>query len=336
MAHEIVFDDARQINPIAFVGETPWHGLGQQLTPGQPLEIWAKEAGMDFSIGGVPVQYALRTPTALGSRVTNFNYPARQVLFREDNNAPLSIVSNSYKVVQPLEVLDFFRSLIETAGFKMNTAGVLFGGAKYWALAETGAETRIMGQDAVRGFLLLATACDGSLATTAKNTSVRVVCNNTLDFATAEGGVAIKIPHSTKFDADQVKAQLGLAHQDFAQFAEQANVLARRKVSDHEALTWLARVFGQAKEDGEINLDELNLGQARNIKTCLELFKGRGKGSNLKSSDGTAWGLVNSVTEWADHARNTRSQDAKLNGAWFGDQAALKQQAFAAALKLAA
>ena len=30
--------------------DTPWHGLGQHLQPGQPLEVWAAAAGLSHSV----------------------------------------------------------------------------------------------------------------------------------------------------------------------------------------------------------------------------------------------------------------------------------------------
>lgn len=338
MAHEIVFDQSRNINPIAFVGETPWHGLGQQLAPNSPLEVWAKQAGMDWNIESSSVTFHAPKP---GSRRTAFNFPGRKVLYRGDTSDALSIVGSNYNIVQPREVLEFFRDLTEAGGFKLNTAGVLYGGTKFWALAETGLEARIMGQDKIDSFLLLATSCDGSLATTAMFTSIRVVCNNTLSFAvdTGERGQArryLKVPHSRQFNPEEVKAELGLVEKSFDTFIDSANHLAKRRVKDKEALEWLLRVFGSVKEDEEITPEMLDLPQAKNVKTCLQLYKGAGKGSNLKSSEDTAFGLVNAVTEWADHHRNTRTPDAKLNNAWFGEVANLKQKAWNEALKLVA
>jgi Domain of unknown function (DUF932) len=71
------------------------------------------------------------------------------------------------------------------------------------------------------------------------------------------------------------------------------------------------------------------------MKQVLELFKGAGKGSNLKSADGTAWGLLNSVTEYLDHIKG-RSADARLSSAWFGEGAVIKQKAMNEAVLLLA
>ena len=50
---------------------------------------------------------------------------------------------------------------MEVGGFALETAGVLKGGKKLWALAKTGEEFLLRGGDRVKGYLLLATSCDG-------------------------------------------------------------------------------------------------------------------------------------------------------------------------------
>ena len=55
MAHMI--DQTTGRNAIAYVGETPWHGLGQSLTQGADIETWRREAGLAFDVVSAPVQY---------------------------------------------------------------------------------------------------------------------------------------------------------------------------------------------------------------------------------------------------------------------------------------
>jgi len=170
MAHEITIR-ADGYAEMAFVGETPWHGLGQALDPNSDLATWRKAAGMDWTIESAPVEF-------IGQ-----DFEGQNVLYRSDTKAPLSVVSNRYKAVQPAEVLEFFDNLVKENGFRLHTAGTLFGGKRMWALAETGKFGEIVKDDGVGGFLLLSTSADRSLATTARFTSVRVVCNNTLSMA---------------------------------------------------------------------------------------------------------------------------------------------------------
>lgn len=168
------------IEKMAYVGVKPWHGIGAQLTTHQPIEIWAKEAGLDWEILETPVRFASNTQ---GADLHGFS--ENKVLYRSDTNAALSVVGHRFKVVQPGEILEFYRDLTEVSGFELETAGVLRGGRKIWALARTGQSASLKGGDVTNGYVLLATACDGTLATTAQFTSVRVVCNNTLAVALA-------------------------------------------------------------------------------------------------------------------------------------------------------
>lgn len=313
---------AHEVQTMAYAGAVPWHNLGNILAPNQPLEVWQKQAGMDWRIESSPVHYQGQ------DQLRQFN--DAKVLFRSDTNEALSVVSNRYQVVQPREVLEFYRDLVDMGGFQLETAGVLKSGRKLWALARTGQEMMLKGNDLVKGYLLLATACDGTLATTAQFTSVRVVCNNTLALATSDSQGAIKVPHSTKFDADLVKQQLGVGISSWQRFVTDMRKLADRPVNPFEARRYLVELLGEPA----LPIHEQPNSKALN--RVFDLFDGAGKGANLASSEGTAFGLLNSVTQFIDHERRARNDDNRLDSAWFGAGAAIKQKALQQAIALAA
>lgn len=97
------------VQTMAYVNEIPWHGLGNQLAPGQSLEVWAQQAGMNWKIEESEVRF-VAGGTGLGSIHA---FPEQKVLYRSDTKAPLSVVSSRYQVVQPAEILEFYRDLTE-------------------------------------------------------------------------------------------------------------------------------------------------------------------------------------------------------------------------------
>jgi phage/plasmid-like protein (TIGR03299 family) len=319
---------AHLLQSMAYVGQTPWHQLGNQLPPKQSIEVWAQKAGMDWTICETPVRYLADQVGALGS-IMSFN--EQKVLYRSDTKAPLSVVSGRYQVVQPKAVLEFYRDLTEISGYELETAGVLKEGKKFWALAKTGKETTLKGQDAVHGYLLLATSCDGTLATTATPTTIRVVCNNTLAIALHGASNAIKVPHSTSFDAQAVKKQLGIAVSQWDGFMYRMKTLSERKVKSHESMNYFLKVLCQT--DSHVDPAQ-GLMNERALKKVQSLYEGAGKGSTLASASGTAWGLLNAVTEYVDHERRAKSPEYRLDSAWFGQGANLKQRALDYALQL--
>ncbi|EPF1479394.1 DUF932 domain-containing protein [Pseudomonas aeruginosa] len=321
---------AHLVERMAYIGATPWHGLGSRLSQRQSLEIWQREAGMDWQIQESPVHFKSDAAGHLGSI---HSFPEQKVLYRSDTKTPLSVVSQRYQVVQPREVLEFYRDLTQVSGYELETAGVLKGGRKFWALARTGQNTSLKGNDLVNGYLLLATSCDGTLATTATPTTIRVVCNNTLTIAVNGATRAIKVPHSTRFDAQAVKKQLGIAVSQWDEFMYRMHVLADRKVHPREATSFFMNVMCDVRADQEIPKKLVN---ERALRKVHELYEGAGRGSHLEAVKGTAWGLLCSVTEYVDHERRARSNEYRLDSAWFGQGAVLKQKALDAALELAA
>ena len=341
---------AHLIETMAYTGQTPWHGLGNQLTQQQPIEVWAQQAGMDWRIESSDVNYMAQNQR--GQSII-MPFEEQRVLYRSDTHAPLSVVSQRFQEVQPREILEFYRDLTEQSGFELETAGVLKGGKKFWALARTGQTSALKGKDVSNGYILLATACDGTLATTAQFTSIRVVCNNTLAIAlkgqSSRAGV-VKVPHSTRFDAEKVKLQLGISVRAWDEHMYQMKQLSQRKVTQQEAAAYFDAVFNntslsQAEQDEGIVQFYRNVANDTSNKTepngramskVMTMFNGHGRGAELSSAKDTAYGLLCSITEFVDHERRAMSTDHRLDSAWFGAGAGIKQRGLEQALNMVA
>ena len=332
MAHLI--DESNGRANMAYVGEKPWHGLGAQLTEGADIDTWTKEAGLAFSVKKAQVRYEVPLPRvthALESgNVLGYSFPGRHVLYRDDTCAPLGVVSDRYNIVQPADIMDFFRTVTESAGMHLETAGSLKGGQKIWALAQAGKGDNIRKGDGVKPYLLLATSFDGSLATVAKFTAVRVVCNNTITVALQDGlesGRSVRVAHFSEFNPVIVREKLGIMLSAWGAWLEAAKEMAETAIDGERADAYLVKVLSGSKIEGEAaDTFVEDIRDSRAYRKIMNLFDGAAIGAEL-AGKGNKWALLNAVTEYIDHQRVTNA-DKRMNVAWFGAGDAMKSKAF--------
>lgn len=313
MAHMI--DTTTGMAAIAFAGQTPWHGLGQALTPDASIETWTREAGLNYTVNESPVLFQTDATTMPEE------FKGRKVLHRSDTGGALAVVSDGYRVVQPADVMGFFGKLVELGGFQMETAGVLSHGRRVWALAKVNQGADVIEGDTVRPYVLLGTSYDGTMATVAKFTSIRVVCNNTITAALGrEHGGTVRVLHSERFNPDAVRMELGIVGDNWERFLVQSRKLAGETMSKIEAdafVTALLEPFHNSRMD---------LKETRGYKRIMDLFSGQAIGADIPGVMGTRWAMLNAVTELVDHERG-RSANTRIESAWFGTGAALKNKA---------
>lgn len=305
---------AHLIDTMAYAGETPWHGLGANLPADASIDQWIAAAGLTWEADLRPIMLADGTVI-----------DGRKAVVRNDTGKVFDVVSNRYKPVQPREVLEFFRDMADSHGMQIETAGALKEGAVVWGLATNGRKIALKGtSDIVKPYLLLSTSFDGSQASRGAFTSIRVVCNNTLrlSYATDKEGV-VSVRHTTQFDAGDVKARLGLFDEQTASFTDTINYLAESRVTGAQVESLLTELFGSTDDKGELTT------YSKNVMSDVFTAITTSPGAALDTARGTAWGVLNGITNYVDFSARARNQDNRLDSAWFGRGDALKGKALA-------
>ena len=182
--------------------------------------------------------------------------------------------------------------------------------------------------DKVNQYLLLASSCDGSLATQARLTSVRVVCNNTLTLSlNTKSKNMVKVSHRREFDGDLVKETLGVAKHKLEQYKEMAEHLSKKRFTNESIVEYFARVFPVLTQKADPRKE-----LSKSATYALEEALMEQPGAEL--GEGTWWQAFNTVTYMTDHIIG-RSVDSRLTSAWYGANKNLKTKALELAVEMA-
>jgi len=340
MAHEIDMSNGRA--NMAFVGNRKdiWHGLGHEITPDDSLDDCVRKAGLDWRVIQCPSYAALAS--------TDFDHIPAADRFREvpdnffhcrsDTGAVLGFATDSYRVHQPREMVDFMRQFVGVdSRFKIDTLGSLKGGRVIWAMASFADEFTIA-NDKHKARLLITTSFDSTMATIAKATMTRVVCNNTLSMSLYDSSAEVRVRHNTKFDGQAAAAKLGAIAQGFTQYKALGDAMLQVQLSAKEISDFFKSLLDipfDAKQE-DVSTKKLN---------NFEALK-RAYGDTVQEGTAplTSWAALNAVTRFVDHTKhikNTANPESRVLSAEFGSGANMKAKALellipAAKLKVAA
>jgi len=308
---------SHEVETMAWTNEVPWHGLGTQVAGDLTTNQMLKAAKLDWTVE--KQKLFLSDGTELKQDFA---------LVRSKDSTILDVVGPAYTPVQNQQVFDFYKEFVEAGSATMETAGSLKGGRIVWALANLNKSFKLAGKDEVKGYLLFASHHIQGKANVMKFTATRVVCNNTLQMAFRGNGSTVKRAHRGEFDEfaqDTAKAQLGIARDQFSEFAEECLKLSKIKVDDLRAAQLICEAFGASDLENEESY-ELILKEAPDAAKLAIQALTHSPGAQLPSAKGTAWGVLNGISYTTDHLLR-RSVDARVHNAWFGKNSRIKSNA---------
>ena len=321
MAHDI--EQVEDGSYSFFSNRLPaWHNLGKIVNGALDWITAIKMANMDFEV----VKRQLQDPQS-GDLVDTFG------IFRTDNNAFLGNVGDRYTPIQNEFQFKFMDSILGAGNAHYETAGVLGKGERVFMLANLSEEYDLHGTgDKHKAYLAGVGSHDGSSAQRFFTTEVRIVCANTLQVALGKAGKAgVAVKHTVNAEQRILsKVNVLEAGRDaFKTTMEKLEILAEKQVNSEVVATSLAQLF-----DLDMAKD-LPTKTMNTLETIKNLFESNDKDA-FPEFRGTAYNLLNAITEYTDHYKNVRetagrvgqtTEQMRSDSAMFGTGAEFKSKA---------
>jgi len=322
-----------------------WHGLGVQIdraVDGQQAIEFASLAGwglrkhehrVDVTLGpGVPMED--------GDRVMHSDMEAQVVsrpsgnyaIVRGDTGAVIGkSVGSQYEIFENEQLADLVDAVLDF-GAEVITAGSLGKGERVWILAKMPETATVAEGDTLEQYILFVNAHDGSGAIKVMPTSVRVECANTMPNTRGRRGISIRHTKNAKQRVAEVKRALGLAVQEFDEFADMARELAAAemtvspesffddvldqaltsnvagervtsaKILDGTIRKAIGSVVNEELRDAELKKFDRHLKRRASLMDDMLARFANERCNGKESISGSIWAAVNAVTENLDHS----------------------------------
>jgi len=307
---------------MAWVDELPWHRLGTQVSSSVTAREMIKVANLDWNVALSPAPGARRIRR--GQHVYDRYLVWRDPVGKEKNRAVLGSVGNRYVPLQNRDAFSFFEPFIQNGWATFHTAGALGNGERVWVQAKLSGQIVILDDDTVDKFLLLSSSHDGSGAVAIRFTPIRVVCQNTLNFALEGGSAIISMRHTRNIAENLKKAQAEEVKRVVDKVFQDAETLfgsmAARKLKASDTDRFLELLFPRSEAQKKANKEPKRWGR---IKDILD-----NPAVTPRPTHDTLWGLYNAIVRDEDYRVSREAgATARLERVWFGNGQDLKLKA---------
>ena len=245
----------------------------------------------------------------------------------------LGHVSKKYEVLQNHEAFQPFDEVLLDHGYTYETAGAVKDGQKIWILAKA-PEQLTVGDDKIDKYVLLFNSHNGSTGVTMKPTMIRVVCNNTLEYALnvqSDKGISLRHTTGVKDRLEGLTDALKVCDGDIKSAIHIMNRMNEASMEKDVMDKYFEEVFPTLKNR---NIEAYhpttrrklpNFAKPQYDKLQANFYHGAGnKGKSI-------WDAYNAVTEYVDHNKNYRDPMSSIGFGWGRD---VKSEAFKIARKL--
>ena len=348
MSHEIT-KTAAGIFLCAYRGEQPWHAAETKpimVADSESDAVLLAHAGYNARIRRAKLRFPL-TPEAAHDPAQWRELPDLQVFLSNATGewAPIGTGSPSFQIVKPTEAADFIQRVARTIDGRVVGAGTLHSGRGMFASIEAGESVRVVGSDVIKSHMTFSTYNDGTDPTRLTATEFRVECNNMLRMALAKHGQSaadFTLSHRLEFDPARLAAYWSARLADHRIQIERMKMLAQTPMQLATGERFVFDLFNDRRSesakqapDAPVGAGKRDIRNSNGYRMVLGLFNGAGRGANLPGVKGTAWGMLNAVSEYVDHHAQASSASHRWDSAMFGRGAQLKQTAFDRLLSLA-
>lgn len=280
-----------------FVRVPAWHSLGNVLENAPNTEEAYEASGLNWKVERYPLHFC---HNAVEHESGTF------ALVRDRDLRVLGTCKERYNILQNLDAMKWCDPLVKSDLWSYETAGALKNGEVCWILLKQG-EIELVHKDVLKQYLLFMWSHDGSKAVQIMPTTIRVVCNNTLQVALGENGLKNKIKHTMTMNLklDEVRK---IYEETTTAFEKQNDAFKRMldvKIDVGFVDTYLDKVMDRAYGATIKEISDMEDGKAKTgLQTILNTFQEsvyKGSGSKELGVMNTLYGLFNGVEESVEH-----------------------------------
>lgn len=253
------------------------------------------------------------------------SYPDKLVWYRDDNKRPLGVFGTRRQVIQPTDFIRYFRTFCSPLPITLDVVGTLNEGRVFYMGSKLtgdnisdkiggtegfGISRNIPQEDRSDFWLVLTDYYGESKAPKAQLLINSLVCDN---------GMTRKV--------DQKLCSLSHLRQ---QSSSDVHAVLRQALREQEIYYTLQDRMMDVKVNRELAEQALKTfckdyeGETRKYKTLVDIYDNKLIGGHLDSRKGTAWGLVNTVTQYT--SRTSTNQDSAMRSQLHGTRGADPQK----------